>query len=131
MAAECVWVMAAIELKIFALKHAGIKLGNETSLEAFCDAIEIDEPSLDGFDSCEMWASILLMKLQFFLFFRAHSDGFCKNILTLEEIQIYWEIGKEFVKNLKDIKLPVEKVNKLKRRKFDEMKSGRSLSDSD
>jgi hypothetical protein len=41
------------------------------------------------------------------------------------------EIAKEFVKNLKDIKLPMEKVNKLKRSKFDEIKSGRSLSDSD
>lgn len=73
----------------------------------------------------------LINEIIVFLFFRAHNNGFCENILTLEEIQIRMEIAKEFVKILKDIKLPVEKVNKLKRLKFDEMKSGRSLSDSD
>lgn len=54
MAAECLWGMAAIELKIFALKECAITLGTHNSLKQFCEALQSPQLS-DDFDFCSMY----------------------------------------------------------------------------
>jgi hypothetical protein len=113
MAAECLWGMAAIELKIFALKECAIELGTHNSLHQFCGALGWDLKT--DFNSCSMYDSLTFFKKNLFLF-SAHYNGFYEDIMTVKEIKATITEAKDFVDRLRNkVKLTPEAKRSLKK----------------